>query len=123
MGAQVAGHNFTCAKGTNYTFNDRGTHDAWYTLVIDTVPGAGAGGGGGGPVTPTTDDGWSMETKMAVLWGVLAVLVAVAIGACWYYQRYRRSGAAQQQAGLLSYPGGDNPGPSAADPQAYRIMA
>ena len=120
--ATTASNNFTCVKGTNYTQGDSATHSAWFTLVTDTVPGAGAGGGGGVPVGPQTQEGWSMETKMMVVWAVLAVVVAVAVGGYCFYQRSRRSAAQQQQGGAapLLFPGsGQSVG---GDPQQYAAM-
>ena len=119
MDATSTSPTFSCTQGTNYTQATGTTNPAWYTLVIDTVPGNGAGGGGGGPITPKTDDGMGMETKMMLLWGVLAVTVVAALAGYWYYQRYRRSQAAQQEGGLL-YPADNQP--AGGDPQRYTAM-
>ena len=126
MDVSTSASSITCAKGTNSTASGV-TGDAWYTVILDTVPGAGAGGGGGDPINPTAkpDSGWSMETKMMALWAALAVAVVGGLAAYYFYARYRRSQAMRgvDGGGLL---GGDHPvissAAAGADPHGYTAM-
>ena len=130
MDAQVSGSSFTCAKGT-YSTSTTANVTAYYTLVTDTVPGAGAGGGAGDPVVRVQDNSWSMTTKMMLGGMVLAAAVIVGLLAYGYYQRHYRNAASQQpqqqlRAPLARFHGGGAVGggvEGAEQPQAYTLMS